>query len=310
MASELTPARGVIEAGSRTLTPGRPAEVVELSERLYLEIWRTGLTVCLGAVVVAFAFTAMKAPPLNHTRAEVVLAALSVVLLLAGRRARRCYGTLRRHPSALLGCGLLLGGASWWLGPGNEAIFVACVVPLGVLGVVADWRFLLLVCAPAAVGQMSPAFASRTPGWESTAAVGTGLSELLVPVIFAAVVGRIALFLMRLDHAARVLPEIDRGPVRVDVVVEEASHHDADPDGEAAGVPVTAPRLTPRQLQVVLLASQGLRHSEIAACLTISARQVARLLAAARERTGSATTRELVALAIASGLIPGSGDSA
>jgi hypothetical protein len=53
----------------------------------------------------------------------------------------------------------------------------------------------------------------------------------------------------------------------------------------------------------VLLAGGGLCQSEIATCLGVSARQVARLLAQARERSGSATTAELVACAAAAGVI-------
>jgi DNA-binding CsgD family transcriptional regulator len=53
----------------------------------------------------------------------------------------------------------------------------------------------------------------------------------------------------------------------------------------------------------LLLASQGLRHSEIAACLGISPRQVGRLLSQGRDRNGCATTSELIARAIAARVI-------
>jgi DNA-binding CsgD family transcriptional regulator len=68
-----------------------------------------------------------------------------------------------------------------------------------------------------------------------------------------------------------------------------------------SGAPV---RLTPRQHDAVLLASRGLRHAEVATCLGVSARQVARLLAQARGVNRCATTAELIARAIAAGILP------
>lgn len=64
-------------------------------------------------------------------------------------------------------------------------------------------------------------------------------------------------------------------------------------------------RLTPRQLEVTLLVRDGLRQTEIAACLGVSVRQVERLLRAARERVGARTTSELAAM-LASGALEGS----
>jgi DNA-binding CsgD family transcriptional regulator len=62
--------------------------------------------------------------------------------------------------------------------------------------------------------------------------------------------------------------------------------------------------LTSRQLEVALLARDGLREGEIAACLGISVRQVERLLHDARERAGAATTSELVVLLVTGRLAP------
>jgi DNA-binding CsgD family transcriptional regulator len=55
---------------------------------------------------------------------------------------------------------------------------------------------------------------------------------------------------------------------------------------------------------VLLLLRDGLRQTEIAACLGISTRQVERLLAAARQRVGAATTSQLAAM-LASGALAG-----
>jgi LuxR family quorum sensing-dependent transcriptional regulator len=64
--------------------------------------------------------------------------------------------------------------------------------------------------------------------------------------------------------------------------------------------------LTARQLQVVLLAHDGLRQAEIAACLGISARQVERHLEQARKRAKAATTAQLVAMLVGGRLAPAS----
>ena len=62
--------------------------------------------------------------------------------------------------------------------------------------------------------------------------------------------------------------------------------------------------LTARQLEEAFLVRDGLHQDEIAACLSISRRQVERLLQQARERSGAATTSELVAMLVRSQFVP------
>jgi DNA-binding CsgD family transcriptional regulator len=61
--------------------------------------------------------------------------------------------------------------------------------------------------------------------------------------------------------------------------------------------------LTPRQLEVLGLLADGLRYAEVAARLSISARQAQRHAAQAVERNGAVNLCQLVAIAIADGLI-------
>lgn len=63
-------------------------------------------------------------------------------------------------------------------------------------------------------------------------------------------------------------------------------------------------RLTARQLEVILLARDGLHQPEIAGCLGISPRQVERHLEQARRRTGALTTAHLVAMLVSERLTP------
>ncbi len=63
-------------------------------------------------------------------------------------------------------------------------------------------------------------------------------------------------------------------------------------------------RLTARQIQVAALLADGLRHREIAACLSISERQVQRHIAEAVTRLGLQNPYELAALAVSEGIVP------
>jgi DNA-binding CsgD family transcriptional regulator len=73
-------------------------------------------------------------------------------------------------------------------------------------------------------------------------------------------------------------------------------------DGAAAGGALD--RLTARQLQVVALLADGLRDRDVAACLSISVRQVERHVAHAIARLGVGSVYELVAVAVSDGMVP------
>jgi DNA-binding CsgD family transcriptional regulator len=62
--------------------------------------------------------------------------------------------------------------------------------------------------------------------------------------------------------------------------------------------------LSPRELEIVVLACQGLKHGEIGVCLGINAQSVRRHLRHAQERTGSQSVAHLITRAHRSGLIP------
>jgi hypothetical protein len=53
-----------------------------------------------------------------------------------------------------------------------------------------------------------------------------------------------------------------------------------------------------------LLVRDGLHHDEIASCLSVSRRQVERLVEQARSRVGAATTSELVGTLVDGRLVP------
>ncbi|MDQ3850557.1 MAG: helix-turn-helix transcriptional regulator [Actinomycetota bacterium] len=78
----------------------------------------------------------------------------------------------------------------------------------------------------------------------------------------------------------------------------------ADDEMAAMDDRATTDRLTARQLQVVALLADGLRYREVAACLSISARQVQRHVAQAAARLGVHGVYELAAIAVSEGIVP------
>lgn len=65
------------------------------------------------------------------------------------------------------------------------------------------------------------------------------------------------------------------------------------------------PKLTKKQIEVIDLASKGLRQTEIAVKVGISIRQVYRITKEARETLGVQSNHELMAKAISEGLLDG-----
>lgn len=90
--------------------------------------------------------------------------------------------------------------------------------------------------------------------------------------------------------------------------------HPRPPDNEVSvGEPVDDPATTPpgprpgltmRQSQVISLLAHGLRYDQVAACLAISERQVQRHVSNAVRRMAVHNVNELVAVAVADGLVP------
>jgi DNA-binding CsgD family transcriptional regulator len=93
-------------------------------------------------------------------------------------------------------------------------------------------------------------------------------------------------------------------PGAAEVVVATAGDGDAPATPAAESVAGGIRRLTARQTQVAALLADGLRHREVAACLSISERQVQRHIAEAVARLGLRNAYELAAVAVSAGLVP------
>jgi DNA-binding CsgD family transcriptional regulator len=104
--------------------------------------------------------------------------------------------------------------------------------------------------------------------------------------------------------AWRPEPAPARATGAAEVVVATAGNGDgpATPAAESAAGSIR--RLTARQTQVAALLADGLRYREVAACLSISERQVQRHIAEAVARLGLRNAYELAAVAVSAGLVP------
>jgi DNA-binding CsgD family transcriptional regulator len=304
MSDELTP-RGPVRpleaADTRPMVRSAP-ELVELAERLYMNVWGLGLRVALIGIGTSAVSVALRGALVHQVRAGLVVGCTFAAMLGAARWHSALYHRLRRSPVETLLFGAAGGAAQWWIGKGSDAVYVAIIVPLGLLGLACGWRWLLPAAFLAAVGQLVGAGPHS-----DTITVGTvAASEVILPLSFVAVADRLATFILRLNQSLEVgrpPPRRVRAVVDTDrVPVSEPEERHAQVDRGAGRPPGV--KFTPRQLQATLLASQGLRHLEIAACMGVSVRQAARLLSQARSRNACATTGELIAVAIAAGIVP------
>ena len=292
-----------VRADGPTPVFARPAELVDVSERLFRRIFAAGLWV--AAVLSAFAAATSLLHPTAQDQLRGVIVCTGYTALCVGAAAfpGPAYEALRRYPWLLLVAAMLLGAGAWWAGPNNFQLFLPIIAVLGVPGIATPRRIVALGGVIAAAGLAAPHLAHGDGN------LGGPIAVLVPPLLFWLIVDRIAGFALRLHgalgpHAA---------PSGADADADEPDETPSPPPDEADPRELPAPRvidvdavrLTSRQLQVILLACEGLRAAEIGSCLGISPTLVRRHLHNARQRTGSATTPQLVAWAQRAGLVPG-----
>jgi DNA-binding CsgD family transcriptional regulator len=271
------------------------AELAALAEAFYRRAF-AGAVLFVGlAALGALALIPLRdsASPVGLATPTVPLAGLLVVAApLAVWRAADLYRGLLRTPALELApvviAGLLLAyplrSELWW--PSCALLMlVAIVAPLR-----RTWAYCLAVLlanvgAHALAGDLGETPAVSIVGlW-----IGFGFWATLAGVF----TDRIATYLIRVD----VIPP----PAGVEPT---APPDDPAPASALSASPAPLEVLTGRQLEVVALLADGLRYDEIAACLSISTRQVQRHVAHAVERAGVRNANELTAVAVASGIVP------
>ena len=285
----------------------RGAELVHLAEELHVRIFLVACRLLAAGDVLALVFATLgRGAPQPGTIAFVATAAAFAGAGIA--RPREVYRRLRSHAALQLAPAAFGALAVFLDGPGSECWWFA----LPLLWVVATVSSTPLTIAAAIV--TGGAWVAGTALGGQPLATASHLGVLPATLSFPAyaliarvlVEGFVGLVLGRHRLACELR---DRGhrPVRV--------RGFADPTAAGSRTPIVpapatttpqrarpASRLTARQLEVALLLRDGLRQKEIAACLGISVRQVERLLLAARELVGAATTTQLVAM-LASGAL-------
>jgi DNA-binding CsgD family transcriptional regulator len=267
----------------------RGAELVHLAEELYVRMFAVACAMAIAGSALALGFAALdRGGPGPVTVAFAAIASASAGVGVA--RPREAYLRLR-SPAALQLAPAALGTLAVLVdGPESECWWFA----LALLWVVSTLSSTPLAVAAAVA--TATAFAGGTLLGGQALATAGDLGAL--PATFAlpayTLLGRVLVdgFAGLVLGRHRLAAEPGRPPpLRV------AAFAGTSPTSSPARRRTRpASRLTARQLEVTLLLRDGLRQTEIAACLGISVRQVERLLLAARERVDAATTTQLVAM--------------
>jgi len=291
-----------------TLTRDRTgAELVHLAEALWVRIIRVGFAILIVGCALALVLgTLARGSPSVATSLFVGVAA---VFGFAGlMRSHSAYLRLRSRcalqiaPAAFAALAVLLDGPDspcWWI-----------ALPLLWIGAAVCSTMSLAIGSAAVTGVAflagtllgGEALIGRQDAGVLPAAVGLTVYTLLACVLIDGFAGLV------LGRRGRGRParQPTQGPVRLTNLAARM----APATKPARAQPATQrdlrspSRLTARQLEVTLLLHDGLQQNEIAASLGISLRQVERLVAAARERCGAATTSHLVAM-LAGGALEG-----
>jgi DNA-binding CsgD family transcriptional regulator len=306
---------GLAAAPARLARSG--AELAALAEHFCLRAFAAGAAFCAAAAVAAIAMLPLRdsAAPVPLTTPTVILAAVvAVAALVVAWFPAPVYRALCRRPTlelipVAISAALLaypLRSELWW--PACALIMlVAHVAPLG-----RTWSYCLAVLLTNLVAHAVAGDLLDTP---VVSILGLWIGFGFWATLTGLVIDRIARFLIRIDvgRAGDAAPASAPMLEPADVTTMEPDEAPASEPKTAAlpALPPPAPphderwqTLTKRQLEVVALLADGLRYDEIAAALSISSRQVQRHVAGAVGRLGANNANELVARAVAAGLVP------
>jgi DNA-binding CsgD family transcriptional regulator len=290
------------------------ADLVHLTEELHIRLLALTLTMLGAAGVLTVPLTQTNTRE-HASVATVIFATLAIIASVSGLKHRcaayRWLRATRAHQlaPAVVACAIVLTDGpyspSWWTA---EAL-------LFIVAATTDLRTTLLASVSTATAYLAGTLlrgASILPGGDNEY-LTVALAITVNPLVARAIAEVFAKFTLRLHQIELQTAEAMQAPIPVHVV---ATPVQADlGSGRQGGVTGkrrprssarAASRLTARQLEVALLARDGLHQAEIAAALAISPRQVERHFEQARERAGAATTAQLIAMLVTSGLAPAS----
>jgi DNA-binding CsgD family transcriptional regulator len=296
----------VVDTIERGSTGGQPApircgaDLVLLAERTYSRL----LSVAIGSVAASASASALLAvADARGVRVTLTVALATLVLVCAMAALARTpvvYAWLRRtavHQAvpALAGACLLVID-----GPRGPLWFIAMAL-LTVTAVVAQTGATLalaVICSVAyGAGTLAPQRSLLPDG--DAVYLAAALGFIVNGLLARGIVDWLARFILELRRLHLLHAQGDSGPMRVRVPSSQ-------PDAAIITRRPVQPRplrLSARQLEVALLLRDGLDQAAVAQALGISARQVERHVAQARERTGSATTAQLIARLVSASVI-------
>jgi DNA-binding CsgD family transcriptional regulator len=220
------------------------------------------------------------------------------------RFALELYRLLRRYPAlqlvpVVIAAALLaypLRSELWW--PACALLMLVALVT----SLSRTWSFCLAVLLVNLAAHVVAGDLDTTP---AVSIVGLWVGFGFWATLSAVFTDRIASYLMRLDVVRT--PPSQPARTRSDAPSEPVA--DAEVVRTRALPVPAAPRddplqqLTARQLEVIALLADGRKYADVAACMAISARQVQRHVAEAVRRLGVNNANELVAVAVAGGLV-------
>jgi DNA-binding CsgD family transcriptional regulator len=287
----------------------RGAELVALSERFYGGVF-VGAIVFVGlAALAALALLPLRATgSLERVTPALAIAVLLVALVpLALWRASALYRLARRRPIVELA--MVVAAAALIVYPLQTALWwPSCALLMLLAVLVPPWRAMACCLVVLAANLAAHVVAGDLRETAAVSIIGLWIGYVSWTATFAFVPDRLAAYVLRLN-VTRAPPRPP--PLRVHgwVTADQPSpaaatdaEHAAASSGPAAALALD--RLTARQLQVVALLADGLRYREVAACLSISVRQVERHVSHAITRLGVGSVYEVVALAVAEGMVP------
>lgn len=309
MPLELQPLRvSAVAEQEPALLPARlGAELVHLAEAFYARIFAVACMLVIAGCGLALCFATLDHGTPGAT--TVLFAAAAAAFAVAGLayphgvyRRLRSRSALQLAPAALGALAVLLDGPEsecWWIA--LPLLWIVATLSSTTLAIGAATATAIAWMAGTILGGQ----ALITPGdlgvLPATVALPTYtlVGRVLIDGFAGLVLGRHHQLLETTQHTPP--------PLRVANLASAtpATGPPLAPSPTAAARrPRPSSRLTARQLEVMLLLRDGLHQTEIAACLAISTRQVERLLAAARQRVGAATTTQLVAMLASGALTP------
>ena len=299
----------------------RGAELVALSERFNQSVFVGALGFIGVSMLAAAALLPMRDSAVDGRPPLSAVAAAVVVLVLVGLALRHLgavYRTLRRDPRLelllVLVAALLLSVASPLR---NELWWPACAI-LMLLATLAPTRRALAYCLAVLLANLTAHLVSGSINEISTVdIIGLWIGLPMWTAMATIIPDRLGSFILRMN-ATRTPPPATARHARASTTQEPAGERstrrgqvarvaqldEARPEGAASAATGVTSRLTARQLQVVALLADGLRYRDVAACLSISPGQVHRHVANAVTRAGARNINELVAIAVAEGVLP------